>query len=231
MTKDLGAIAVQTLFVVCLVSAVLAVPVHAAERLRVVTLGDSHSAIEGGFARALASATGKRVEHIHVGVVGASIWDLLRDMPVQRRFKLETLSAWHPGLILVAFGTNEAKSWTTAKARAYSTAWEQVLNTLKRIFPGARIIVVGPPDADLRGLAPVRAIQETMAAQCGAGWVDRVDLMGGEGSMSLWRAARGGRYASRDGVHLTADGYSELADRVAPIVAEKMICSFARGNH
>lgn len=205
----------------------LMVPLRAVDCLRVVTLGDSHSTVEGGFAQSLASATGERVEHIHVGVVGASVWDLLRDIRVQHRYKLEAMSTWRPGLILVAFGTNEAKSWTEDQSDSYSMAWDQVLRQLKVIFAEARIIILGPPDANFRGLRHVRAIQKATAAKWEVGWLDRVEVMGGDGAMALWRAARGGRYAGKDGVHLTVDGYTELARRVANVVARDIFQGIA----
>lgn len=203
-----------------LASSALVASAQGAESLRVVTLGDSHSTVEAGFARSLASAMGVRVEHARQGVVGASVKDLLEDLEGRRaKFNLAALSAWCPNLVLVAFGTNEAKNWRPSGADAYSKAWGQVLGRLQELFPGARIIVLGPPDADLPGIGTVRAIQEAMAASCGAGWIDRVQVMGGEGAMNAWRTAQGGRYASKDGIHLTAAGYSELAKRVAEIVA------------
>jgi len=194
--------------------------------IRVVTIGDSHATVEAGFAQALADEWGRPVLHENRGVVGASIHQLLDDLEGRsQQYHLAALSSWEPNVVFLAFGTNEAKNWSEARAGAYLAEWNRVLDRVPAIFPNASVIVLGPPDAAaLPGLASVRRLEAAAALQHGMGWLDRIALMGGEHSISVWMTAQGGRYAARDGVHLSKAGYCELAQRVARAVARSRIC-------
>ncbi len=57
------------------------------------------------------------------------------------------LKAYGPDLIILAFGTNEAFD-KRFDAEAYAGLLDQVLRRLKRLAPGASLLVLGPPDAE-----------------------------------------------------------------------------------
>lgn len=125
------------------------------------------------------------------------------------------LAAEAPDLILLAFGTNEANSGGYTP-EAYQQLLEGLLTRLRRSAPGAQLVLVGPPDGQMRlgssaNLASVIAIQQALAHRHGALFVDRRQAMGGAGSIDLW-AQQG--LAHRDLIHLTPQGYDRLTQPV-----------------
>jgi lysophospholipase L1-like esterase len=120
-----------------------------------------------------------------------------------------------PGLIVLAYGTNEArnKDWTF---ESYRDMFIALLDKYRRLAPAASILVVGPPDHQWRtraGWASVEKIDVIMEAQraaCqarGAAFWDVRDRMGGKGAMRQWVFAG---MAQGDYVHFTGPGYRLL---------------------
>lgn len=92
---------------------------------------------------ALTRAHGVRV--INLGFIGAQVALLDRwDWPMVDA----QLKALEPGLILLAFGTNEGFAATGHIAHAYRRTFEARLAALQAAAPGASIVVLGPPDAN-----------------------------------------------------------------------------------
>lgn len=188
----------------------------ARDRVRVLCLGDSHSTIEAGASKSLAAALGGPVDYAYRGVNGTRASDLWAAMSRQEGPFSKTLNwakRWSPSMILIAFGTNEG----TGKLSQgdYEVLWDKILNGLSARFPGAKIVVVGPPDADPKKvphLQEVVTVQKTVAERHGVACLDRRALMGGPSAFQKWVSAG---YARPDGVHLTPVGYARLERQVA----------------
>jgi hypothetical protein len=122
----------------------------------------------------------------------------------------------NPGLIVLAYGTNEATdpSWD---ADSYRAMFGSLLERLNRAVPVASILVVGPADrwryshGKWQIVDGIDKIVEAQQAACNehrcAFW-DTRSRMGGKGSMRDWVYAG---LAQRDFVHFTADGYRRIA--------------------
>lgn len=122
------------------------------------------------------------------------------------------MAARDPALIVVAYGTNEAlsRSWTVEE---YTAEFREVLQRLRAAAPLASILVVGPPDCEMRSrgrrlpfphLEEVIAVQRQVAREAGCAFWDWRSRMGGAGSVREWVQAGLGQ---GDYVHLTATGY------------------------
>ncbi len=127
------------------------------------------------------------------------------------------LAQREPALIVLAYGTNEAISprWT---AEGYRAAFTQVVDRFRRAAPTASILVVGPPDCEMRvgrRLAPyphlsqVIEVQRQVAFEHGCAFWDWRARMGGPGAVDEWASAG---LSQPDHVHLTTAGYRMLGD-------------------
>ena len=136
------------------------------------------------------------------------------------RWNEETLGTYlhrrDPGLIVLAYGTNDAGDGQTADH--YEEMFAKLLSRLGRLAPEAAILVIGPPDATLRSLGKARsateigkivAAQRNAAQRNGCAFWDMREHMGGIGSMRQW-ASRG--LVQPDLVHFTPAGYRALAE-------------------
>jgi lysophospholipase L1-like esterase len=123
----------------------------------------------------------------------------------------------NPGMIVLAYGTNEASDPSWANPESYQAMFSSLLQRLRSAAPQASILVLGPTDRWYRyrgALRPLDGIDSIIAAQqeacrenaC-AYWNAR-ERMGGKGSMREWVAAGLGQ---GDYVHFTSTGYRRLA--------------------
>lgn len=123
----------------------------------------------------------------------------------------------NPGLIVLAYGTNEAgrKDWTPA---TYRDMFARLIERFRAAAPTATILVAGPPDRFLRtrrGWAPMDNLdmivesQRQAATAAGCAFWDLRAKMGGKGSMRQWVLAGMAQY---DHVHFTGTGYRMLGD-------------------
>lgn len=124
----------------------------------------------------------------------------------------EHLEKRNPGLIVFAYGTNEAgqRDWT---AESYRTMFREVLQRYRAMAPGASFLIVGPPDraqrvnrawGPLPKLDMICEVQREVALEVGAAFWDLRERMGGNGAMKRWVYAG---FAQGDFVHLTGPGY------------------------
>ncbi len=122
----------------------------------------------------------------------------------------------NPGLIVLAYGTNEATdpAWDAA---AYQTMYSSLLEKLRAAAPTASILCLGPGDRWVRargvwkivaGIDWVISAERTAAKANACGFWDTRARMGGPGSMREWVASG---LAQADHVHFTAAGYRRLA--------------------
>ncbi len=139
----------------------------------------------------------------------------------------QTLFAYYmrqrdPQLIVLAYGTNEA-GISAEHLEGYPEEFDQILDNLHRLVPGASVLVLGPADRSMarsagvsrRGWHPfagterIIAIQKEACRTHGCTFWDTQRRMGGFGSMQQWVAAGWGQ---PDRTHLTGTGYHALAD-------------------
>lgn len=103
--------------------------------------------VEGGPVSLLSVATfrkGGGLSLSNLGVIGARIDELAgRD---DRALAAE-LAAYRPALIILAFGTNDGFQ-SHVDGEAYRMLFQGQLRRLKRMAPGAVILVMAPPDAN-----------------------------------------------------------------------------------
>lgn len=123
----------------------------------------------------------------------------------------------NPALIVLAYGTNEAsdRNWSE---ESYAAMFRSLIERCRRLAPKAAILVIGPPDRELRvsrkGWAPFAGVdriveaQRSTCKQMGCAYWDQRSRMGGFGSMREWVSVE---WAQADHTHFTGEGYSELA--------------------
>jgi lysophospholipase L1-like esterase len=122
----------------------------------------------------------------------------------------------NPGLIVLAYGTNEASdpNWSQ---EPYQSMFSALLQRLRRAAPAASILVLGPPDRWYRnrsafrpypGIDWVIAAQQSACRENACTFWDTRARMGGKGSMRDWVTAG---LAQGDHVHFTSAGYRRLA--------------------
>ena len=157
----------------------------------------------------------------NLGRVGAS----LRDLAARDEATVAAeLTAWRADLIVLAFGTNDGFD-DGLDGAAYETLLRGQIARLRRLSPGASLMILGAPDA-LRGgvtpgsgggcsadgmrapppkLAVVRDVQRRVAADLGVAFWDWHGRMGGDCSTD--RLALGAEPLMRgDRVHFTSAG-------------------------
>ncbi|HEX3748776.1 MAG TPA: SGNH/GDSL hydrolase family protein [Bryobacteraceae bacterium] len=122
----------------------------------------------------------------------------------------------NPGLIVLAYGTNEATdpAWD---ADSYQAMFTDLLDRLRRAVPTASILVVGPGDRwryvrgrwqIVDGIDKIVAAQQLTCKEHGCAFWDTRGRMGGKGAMRDWVNAG---LAQADHVHFTSAGYHRLA--------------------
>lgn len=123
----------------------------------------------------------------------------------------------NPGLIVLAYGTNEATdpAWDSA---SYQAMYSTLLEKLRAAAPAASILCLGPGDRWMKtrgvwkivpGIDWVVASERTAAKANGCGFWDTRLRMGGPGSMREWVMSG---LAQADHVHFTGAGYRRLAE-------------------
>jgi len=157
------------------------------------------------------------LELSNLGVVGATLRDLAaRDQRVVAR----ELAAWQPALIILAFGTNEGFD-DGLDGRTYEALLRGQITRLRRLAPGASLLILGAPDALRNGvtdgcsldgrrapppsLALVRDVQRRVAADMGVAFWDWHGRMGGDCSADRL-VTRGEPFMLRDRVHFNSVG-------------------------
>lgn len=141
----------------------------------------------------------------------------LRDVP-EAVFRAQ-LEAEAPGLVVLAFGTNEAND-ADFNPEAYTRFLDGLVARFQSAAPAATILLAGPPDARLphddgRKLSGVVAVQREIAARRGLLFLDQRQSMGGPDSILTWFERR---LAARDLIHLTTSGYQILSEAMLRVI-------------
>jgi lysophospholipase L1-like esterase len=132
----------------------------------------------------------------------------------------------NPGLIVLAYGTNEATdpNW---EPDSYRAMFGDVLDRLRRAVPTASILAVGPGDRwrythgrwqVVDGIDKIVDAQQAACQEHGAAFWDTRGRMGGKGAMRDWVYAG---LAQADFVHFTSAGYRRLAAAMYADVMEQ----------
>jgi len=130
-----------------------------------------------------------------------------------------------PGLIVLAYGTNEARrsDWTV---ETYRDTLRQVLKRIRAAAPLASVLVIGAPDQfsrvrgkwiTLEGVDRIVAAQREAALAEGCAFWNLRMAMGGKGSMKQWVTAG---LAQGDFVHLTGAGYRLWGESLAQLLLQ-----------
>lgn len=156
----------------------------------------------------LESGTSGVVYHSY-GINGGNCDTMLRSAYLHKQ-----LERVQPDLIIVSLGTNDA-STPLFRREDFAARLEALLDRIRSLTPHAAILLTTAPDSyfpRLRrrparpnpNMAVVRdVIAGTAAARDCAYW-DLFSLMGGTGSMKLWRESA---LANYDNIHFTKEGY------------------------
>lgn len=121
-----------------------------------------------------------------------------------------------PGLVVLAYGTNESGDDTSEQR--YERQLVDVLGRIARAVPTASCLLVGPPDRAIEvdgqwmtspKIEEIVATQRRVAHAAGCAFYDQMTAMGGRGSMAAWALEEPPR-AQKDRVHLTREGYAQL---------------------
>jgi lysophospholipase L1-like esterase len=190
--------------------------------------------------------SGEGVSYISFGFPGATVQLLDR---VSSKNLADDLSRIAPDVVVLAFGTNEGYD-DSLNVSAYIAEYEKIVDRIKQLRPGVRIVLIGPPDgARARTLiqavstggegdscrfptpaklGAVREAQRALAARIGANFWDWSSIMPAHCGAQVWAAASPPLMA-RDYVHMTLDGYSRSADRFAdylmPLISQAWTAS------
>ena len=114
-----------------------------------------------------------------------------------------------PELFIISLGTNESIDYPYID-KSFVAQIDQLVSSLRQMNPRAAFILMTPQDAYKRktqvnpGIAQVRQQIIQYAVDNGLAFYDWYRASGGENSASLWSA---GALLSKDGIHLTKDGY------------------------
>jgi lysophospholipase L1-like esterase len=123
-----------------------------------------------------------------------------------------------PSLVILQFGTNECTDKDVSAAQ-YERELAEVVGRIVRAAPASSCLLLGPPDFVVYGaegpaphprLAEILAVQRRVAEAAQCGFYDQVAAMGGLGAIAAWAQENPPR-ARKDGVHLSRDGYTNLA--------------------
>jgi lysophospholipase L1-like esterase len=123
-----------------------------------------------------------------------------------------------PSLVAFAFGTNEA--FDADKLDKYRPQYQAILARVRAAAPDADCLLVGPPDGNavLGGSEPrvsqIDALQRSIAAELGCGYISQLEIMGGPGGYTRW-AQKSPSLARGDRLHLTPKGYEVVANDIA----------------
>lgn len=123
------------------------------------------------------------------------------------------LSVVMPDLVLFSIGINDIQGHDFS-AEKFTDNYRELIARVRRVNPRCAILFTGINDSSLHHhvnphTAAVEDAFRELAGEYGAAFWDMYDVMGGYGSMSVWRDAG---LAKEDLVHFTPDGYKLIGD-------------------
>ncbi len=142
----------------------------------------------------------------------------------------ELLASRQPDLIVLSYGNNETDDHHLADAEHVSH-FEQALARMRRRFPGASCLILGPADRRLPDehgdlvtpplLMVLRQAQRSAAEAHGCAFFDVMGWQGGPGAMARWASTRR-PLAREDGIHFTELGYRRLGAALGTAILDEI---------
>ncbi len=184
------------------------IPVQAGEHLFEVRTLDSHPVRLFGWDTEKTHG----VTYETLGINGAQASVI---MGIDDAIFADHLAKRNPGLVVLAYGTNEAGN-KDLSVEGYRKLYTNVIQKIRRAAPAASILAVGPADRYYRGrkgwmvyqnIDIIVTAQREAALAAGCAFWDMRERMGGKGSMQQWVYAGLAQY---DHVHFTGQGYRML---------------------
>lgn len=123
------------------------------------------------------------------------------------------LSLVRPDLVMFSIGINDIQGPGFSVDR-FKSNYRQLIRLVRRVNPNCAILFTGINDSSFRRQVnphteEVEAAMEELAKEYKAVFWDMYEVMGGWGSMEVWREAG---LAQSDLVHFTPDGYRLIGD-------------------
>lgn len=165
------------------------------------------------------SATGVHVDNVAMRGASGMVFSKLDPDQFQRQLQREDYQ-----LIILQYGGNAVPYLKDeGHARRFARSAARQIDHIKRLYPGAAIIYIGPSDmARKNGLKmesyplikPFKAALRAEVLSRGAAYWDLYDVMGGEGSMVRW-VDQEPAFAVKDYIHFTPKGAQWVGNALA----------------
>ena len=144
---------------------------------------------------------------------------MLSKIPVKT---MQEINKYRPyDLIILQFGLNVVNDKATdAQCRAYINRMKTVIENFKKAFPNTSIVVFSVPDRvqrsaggihTLKGVEKLVGFQRVLASECGVGYLNVHQIMGGNDSMKKYVDDG---LAAKDYTHLNYKGGKVLAGKI-----------------
>jgi lysophospholipase L1-like esterase len=164
----------------------------------------------------LDSKTGVRMDNVAMRGCSGTIFTTMDGAQLRNFYREENVR-----LILLQYGGNSVPYLKTDKTISnYKESIRKQIRYMQELAPKAKIIFIGPSDmaTTINGkrqtypkLAGVVDSLRAAATECGAAYWDIYGVMGGDGSMTQWVAARP-PLAGPDHIHFTLAGARKVGD-------------------
>jgi lysophospholipase L1-like esterase len=167
-----------------------------------------------------------------IGVNGASVPSYLRCNLFEQQ-----ISVIKPDVVILSIGINDANTLNFNSTR-YEANYDELVSRIRRANPDAIIIFTTNNDSYYKRKYPNKNALEVQKTMLRLGkkhnavvW-DMFTIMGGLGSIRLWQ---GNDLAANDRIHLTAKGYTFLADLMFNALLQeydrKLAATGKKGQH
>lgn len=144
-----------------------------------------------------------------IGVNGASTSSYLKC-----ELFTQHLQAINPDLVIFCIGINDAYDPDFC-GNCYEENYDTLISWIKSVNPNCEFLFVTNNDSYYKRRYPNKRVYEAkdamirLAKKHNAGLWDMFEVMGGLGSIKNWER---NKYAKRDKIHLTSDGYKLMGD-------------------
>ena len=159
-----------------------------------------------------------------IGVNGAAVPSFLRCEDFERDLRMV-----NPDMVIFAIGVNDASGKNFSQDE-FISRYKVLISKVRAVNPDCALLFVSNNDTYKRVRRRVYAVNRNgleaqeaffrLCCECGGGFWDMFDIMGGLESMKQWEAAG---LAKRDKIHFTDEGYVILGDLLYNALMAKYI--------
>ncbi len=159
-----------------------------------------------------------------IGVNGAAVPSFLRCEDFERDLRMV-----NPDMVIFAIGVNDASGKNFSQDE-FISRYKVLISKVRAVNPDCALLFVSNNDTYKRVRRRVYAVNRNgleaqeaffrLCCECGGGFWDMFDIMGGLESMKKWEAAG---LAKRDKIHFTDEGYVILGDLLYNALMAKYI--------